>query len=573
MPPSGLIYAVNPAVYTVGTAIVPNAPSVSGGPVASYSISPTLPQGLSIDTSTGVISGTPTAVTSPGAYIVTATNSAGSATAGLSITVNAAAYPPSGLTYSVNPATYTLGTPIAPNMPSSSGGAVTSYSVSPALPAGLSLDTSTGVISGTPTAAAVSATYTVTAFNSAGVAAVGLRITVDASVLPPTGLTYSVNPAVYTVGTAITSNMPSSSGSAVDSYSVSPPLPAGLSLNSSTGVIAGIPTAVAPTATYLVTAFNRAGSTTVGIDITVNAAVIPPSGLMYSVNPAIYVVGVAIAANRPSSSGGAVDVYSVSPPLPVGLSLNTTTGVITGVPTAAAATVAYIVTATNRGGSTTTAVTITVDCSSASITVRWPSFLLADGAVTPSCGVAGVNYVDVFMNDQPVQQGGFTCAAGGVTITGVQPRSSSLITVEGVASDGTTILLRDERSVTAASCGDTLVDFQPAEGLFQLAYFFTPVNQCSAGSYIWFSVLDRIANVTAAVADQTANPTAYACASTVQFPLPVGSYTLRRVEEVVPAGATWAVTATNCSQTMFNVGAAQASVLSVPLSDSTVFCP
>ena len=80
-----------------------------------------------------------------------------------------------------------------------------------------------------------------------------------------------MNPAVYTVGVAITANTPSSSGGAVTSYSVSPPLPAGLSLNTSTGVVSGTPTAVSSTATYTVTAGNTAGTTTVGLSITVNA--------------------------------------------------------------------------------------------------------------------------------------------------------------------------------------------------------------------------------------------------------------------------------------------------------------
>jgi hypothetical protein len=47
-------------------------------------------------------------------------------------------------------------------------GTVTSYSVAPALPLGLSLNSTSGEISGTPTQPAAAATYTVTAANSSG---------------------------------------------------------------------------------------------------------------------------------------------------------------------------------------------------------------------------------------------------------------------------------------------------------------------------------------------------------------------------------------------------------------------
>ena len=97
------------------------------------------------------------------------------------------------------------------------------------------------------------------------------------TVLPPNGLTYSVNSAVYTVGVAVTSNTPSSSGGAITSYSVSPILPAGLSLNTSTGVISGTPTAVTTTGSYTVTGSNSAGSTPATLTITVAAGI--PTGI------------------------------------------------------------------------------------------------------------------------------------------------------------------------------------------------------------------------------------------------------------------------------------------------------
>ena len=54
-----------------------------GGPAASYSLTGTLPSGLSFSTSTGAVSGTPSGATATGgfvSYTVTATNTAGSTT-------------------------------------------------------------------------------------------------------------------------------------------------------------------------------------------------------------------------------------------------------------------------------------------------------------------------------------------------------------------------------------------------------------------------------------------------------------------------------------------------------------
>ena len=129
-PPSALSYTTSTADYIKGTPITANSPTSAGGAVASYSVSPALPAGLTLSTSTGVITGTPTAVTTTASYTVTASNSAGSTTASLSITVNDAA--PAGLGYTNGTAVYTVGTPIAANSPTSTGGAVTAYGVSPA---------------------------------------------------------------------------------------------------------------------------------------------------------------------------------------------------------------------------------------------------------------------------------------------------------------------------------------------------------------------------------------------------------------------------------------------------------
>jgi 6-phosphogluconolactonase (cycloisomerase 2 family) len=84
--PSGLSYPT-PPTFLVGHAISPLSPKVTGT-VSGYSVSPALPAGLNLSASTGVIFGTPTAMTSTASYKIEASNSGGNTTATIVLTIS-----------------------------------------------------------------------------------------------------------------------------------------------------------------------------------------------------------------------------------------------------------------------------------------------------------------------------------------------------------------------------------------------------------------------------------------------------------------------------------------------------
>ena len=146
--------------------------------------------------------------------------------------------------------TYEVGTAIEPlTLPEVTGGTPPlTYSVTPALPAGLTFDAATRTISGTPLAAspATEYIYTVTDAANASNSVPLFTIEVKAPVSDmPVVLTYEV-------GTAIELTLPEVTGGGTPpyTYALTPALPAGLTFDAATRTISGTPTEVAAAAEY-----------------------------------------------------------------------------------------------------------------------------------------------------------------------------------------------------------------------------------------------------------------------------------------------------------------------------------
>ena len=86
--PPAISYGSSSYVFTTGQAMATLVPGNTGGPVVSWSVTPSLPTGLSLGPTDGSLSGTPTAIAAASGYLITATNSGGSSSVSPQITVN-----------------------------------------------------------------------------------------------------------------------------------------------------------------------------------------------------------------------------------------------------------------------------------------------------------------------------------------------------------------------------------------------------------------------------------------------------------------------------------------------------
>jgi hypothetical protein len=389
---------------TVGTAISGlqiSATDSATGQTLTYTAAG-LPAGLSIS-SAGLISGTPTTA-GTGQVTVTATDTTGAfGTVTFTWTINAASTTGNTVTVtSPGSQTGTVGTAVSLQISAtdSATGQALAYTAT-GLPAGLSISSS-GLISGTPTTAGTSQVTVAVADTTGATGSVSFSWTITAATTSGNTVTVTnPGPQAGIAGTAI-SNLQISATDSDSSQTLTytaAGLPPGLSISSS-GLISGTPS-VPGLGRTVVTATDTTGASGIAAFIW---AVGPPAGSGGSVSNTITVtspgnqtgtVGTAVSLQISATDSAAGQALSyIASDLPPGLSINSSTGLISGTPAIAGASNVGIIVSDATGAAVSTSFTWTIGggATTAACTARQllgnPGF--DSGSIKPWSSTAGV---------------------------------------------------------------------------------------------------------------------------------------------------------------------------------------
>lgn len=324
------------------------------------------PAGVTVNPATGELSGTPT-VAGSFTFTLTATDSTTGTPGQASQSYSLSIVSP---TLSITPATLpggSFGVAYSQTLSSTGGTAPYGYAIAAgALPSGINLDTA-GLLSGTPTAAG-SFSFNVSVTDSNGFSATQAYTVTAASptiVIAPSALPTAM------VGTAVSQSLNANGGTAPYSFAIGAgTLPPGLSLNAA-GMLSGTPTAAGSFAVTVIATdangFTGSQAYTLAVAPSVTFSFSPPGGTL-----AEAMAGEDYSSQITATGGAGPLLYSISSGgLPDGLTLNASTGELTG-PVSAAATVKdYVFTVQvrdNNGATGTATYTLTVNGRSVSVT-------------------------------------------------------------------------------------------------------------------------------------------------------------------------------------------------------------
>ncbi|QKZ14731.1 putative Ig domain-containing protein [Spirosoma sp. KUDC1026] len=379
-----------------------------------------LPAGLSFDPATNVISGTPTTAQN-NLVTVTATDPGGATTSTtFNFTINPAANQAPVVANRIPDQTGTVGVAYAYTIPAGTFTDPEGQSLTLAvgnLPAGLSFNPTTNVISGTPTTAQNNL-VTVTATDPQGATtSTTFNFTINPAANQAPVVANRIPDQTGTVGVAYAYTIPAGTFTDPEGQSLTLAvgnLPAGLSFNPTTNVISGTPT-TAQNNVVTVTATDPQGATTsTTFNFTINPAANQAPVVANRIPDQTGTVGVAYAYTIPAGTFTDPEGQSLTLAvgnLPAGLSFNPTTNVISGTPTTAQNNLVTVTATDPQGATTSTTFNFTINPAPNQAPI-------VANTIPPQSGTVGVGV------NFPIPAGTFTDPNGDpitVTVTNLPP--------------------------------------------------------------------------------------------------------------------------------------------------------
>ena len=233
---------------------------------------------------------------------------------------------------------YRTGTAINITLPQATGGVGTlTYSLTPALPSGLTFDATTRELSGTPGEIMDATEYTLTATDTDGDATtLTFPLVVATDRLPSFSDSTRVAAQRHEQGTTIAPlTLPTATGGdEALTYALTPDLPSGLTFDAKTRVLSGTPQEALDATEYTLTATDADGdATTLTFTLAVIADRLPAFGDGTRVAAQRYFIGGNVRVTLPTATGGdGTLVYILLPTLPKGLRFDSATHTISGTP-------------------------------------------------------------------------------------------------------------------------------------------------------------------------------------------------------------------------------------------------
>lgn len=190
---------------------------------------------------------------------------------------------------------------------------------------------------------------------------------------------------------------------------------------------------------------RRLFATAAVVCISSNMMAQAPSSLSYP-TPNVFIANVSNVFLSPNLAGNATS-YAINPALPAGLSFNTSTGVISGVPTAASAATVYTVTA-NGAGATSTSVTSSIQVTNNYFNNNYATISFGGTGVTLINGNTGATISSSTTTTVGTAAGDIVVYKNVVTLSG-QPIDCIVKTVS--VSSGTTVEAYDQNEASGSN--------------------------------------------------------------------------------------------------------------------------